>query len=249
MNARIQSNQHLWISILLGFWVYLFLVFVAPFDIGPLSFHWRAKIMIIYGVLCSVSYLVTQFIVAKSYKSKDNVILQETVFISVFSFINFFPTYFYYKSDLVLGEYSFSEFLIQIYLASLVVIVPLIWLGKWAVSKIDIKKKDKIAYVGDNKMDVLHLSFDNLQFVQTAQNYVEFHYQEGGLTKKKLIRSTLKQVHLEIPALVQVHRSYLVNFDHFSSWESKNCILLHDHEIPVSAKYKEAILELSKSQP
>lgn len=205
-----------------------------------------------YGVISSLCYLISVVVHNRlNTQLKQKNTLSEGVFVFCFILINFAPTYAYYRSDLVVGEYSFQDFVFQLYLASVVIIVPLIIVGRWAITRMKPAPtvSNKITYVGENKLDVLQLEKVDLLLVQTANNYVEFHYLQSQEARKKMIRSTLTKVHEEIPELVRVHRSYLVNFDHFVQWEDKKHIMIHGLKIPVSDKYRQAVLALSKTQP
>ena len=245
------SKQDLYLSLCLGLWVYLFLLFIAPFDAAPLNFNWRAKVMIGYAVVSLGSYLLTALVHNVFSKKLKSALTSEAVFNIGFILINFTPSYLYYKSDLIVGEYSFTDFTLQIYLASIIIVVPLIIIGRWAFNRSIPREQvnDKITYIGENKLDILQLEKSDLLIVQTASNYVEFHYLLEGEVRKKLIRSTLTKVHAEIPELVRVHRSYLVNLRHFSQWEDKKHILIHSLKTPVSDTYRSSLQDLLKTHP
>ena len=207
--------------------------------------------MIGYSLVSIVSYLISVLTYHLYRKKLKQALLSEGLLALSFLLINFVPTYLYYKSDVIVGEYSLQEFAFQIYSASAIMIVPFIIFGRWAISRMKPTPvtSEKISYVGENKLDVLHLEKPDLLLVQTASNYVEFYYLQNGETRRKMIRSTLTKVHEEIPELVRVHRSYLVNFDHFSQWEDKKNILIGSEKIPVSDKYRPAVVALLKTHP
>lgn len=247
MKLNTPSKRSLLLGTLLGVWVYLFLVIIGPFDVAPLNIKWRMQIMLGYGVIFSISYFLADQLNAKILAKEKAWFFAS--FLLCFILLNFLPTYLYYKSELIQGEYSFSRFLLEIYLPTLLLLVPLMWLGKWILPKIAPKNSAKILFTGENKLDVLHLKSEDILYVQTAQNYVEFHYLENGKKCKKIMRATLKSVAEEIPELIKVHRSYLVNFDHFVAWKDRKTISVHDVHIPVSDTYKEEVLVRSKIHP
>lgn len=244
---------HLLIGILLGLWVYLFLVFIGPFDVFPLKLVWRATIMIGYGLIFSFSYFAIiplQNWLNKRLKKWD-IILELSVVLFVF-FINFLPTYFYYTSDWVQGEYSFLSFLSQIYLPTSFILIPLLLMSRWIVFKLTNNIKvstNKIDIVGKNKLDKLNILFADLICIKSSNNYIEIYYQKNGQLQKKLLRLTLKEIQIQIPDLIKTHRSFLINRTHFIEWKNKKSIILTHLEVPVSDKYKNQVLGLLKSYP
>jgi len=236
------TKQSLLLSALLGFWVYLFLVIIGPFDVAPLSMEWRMQIMLGYGVIFSASYFLADQLNAKvsSFLGRRKSWTFAS-FLLFFAILNFLPTYFYYKSELIQGDYSFRAFLFEIYLPTLIILAPLMLLGKWILAKITQNSSNKILFKGENKQDVLQLYLNDLLYVQSAQNYVEIHYLENGAVRKKTIRATLKKVQEEVPKLTRIHRFYLVNFDHFVCWKDKKNISLGLAVVPVSETYKKEV--------
>ncbi|MEM8525939.1 MAG: LytTR family DNA-binding domain-containing protein [Bacteroidota bacterium] len=247
MKLNTSTKHSLLLSAVLGIWVYLFLVIIGPFDVAPLNMQWRIQIMLGYGVIFSISYFVADQLNTKilDLLGKGSS-WSAASFVLLFFLLNFLPTHFYYQSDFIQGEYPFGTFLAQIYLPTLLILVPLMLLGKWILPKLSPKTGDKIIFKGENKQDVLHLHLKDLLYVQSAQNYVEFHYLENGEVRKKMIRATLKKVQEEVPKLTRIHRFYLVNFDHFVCWNDKRSISLGLAVVPVSETYKKAVqLQLS----
>lgn len=95
---------------------------------------------------------------------------------------------------------------------------------------------------GDNKLDILKVYPADLICISSSQNYVEIFFLDSGVLSSKLIRSSLKKMHQEIPFLIQVHRSHFINPSHFKSWKNQNTIYLTQMEVVVSKNYKEVIL-------
>lgn len=162
-----------------------------------------------------------------------------------------FGVYFYYKSDIVNGDYSFSRFLLEIYLPTLVILSTIIFFGRWFIArkkeKIIVEKaavqSDKIMLKGDNKSDVIQVLPGDLICISSAQNYVEINYLHNGALQKKLLRTTLKKISQQVPNLIQVHRSHFVNPQHFVAWSTANSIILYQLTIPVSQNYKKTLLD------
>ncbi|MEM9846680.1 MAG: LytTR family DNA-binding domain-containing protein [Bacteroidota bacterium] len=229
-------------SLLLGFWLYIFLVFIGPFDIAPLNIDWRLQIMIGYGVVFAIANFLAerlnQHLIIRFHLNTYVAIIS---FFLLFLFIHLFPTYWYYQSNFIQGTFSFHYFVFNMYLPIFLITIPLMLIGKWLFFKWTHPSNDKIIFRGENKMDILQLRLADLIYVQSAQNYVEFHYQLQGKVRKKVMRSSLKKVAEEIPELTQVHRFYLVNLEHFVCWKDQKTIDLGHVTIPVSATYKQLI--------
>lgn len=206
--------------------------------------------MLGYGVIFSISYFIADQLNARvlAFLGKRTS-WSFAIFILFFALLNFLPTYLYYKSELIQGDYPLRTFLLQLYLPTLMILIPLMFLGKWILTKITPKNSDKIIFKGENKQDILHLHLSDLLYVQSAQNYVEFHYLEQGEIRKKTIRATLKKVQETIPSLTRIHRFYLVNFDHFVSWKDKKNISLGVAVVPVSETYKKEVLSRLSTRP
>lgn len=96
-----------------------------------------------------------------------------------------------------------------------------------------------------NNNEKISLLITNVVLINSADNYIEIHYKEGEIIKKKLLRNTLKNIRLQLKAyqnFVRCHRRYLVNSDYIEKLNG-NC---NHHElylkgvldpIPVSRQY------------
>lgn len=80
--------------------------------------------------------------------------------------------------------------------------------------------------------------------ISNAQNYVEIYYLEHDELKKKLIRTSLKKIKTDFDFLIRIHRSHLINPEHFKCWKDTGTISLTQIELPVSKKYKKDLQEL-----
>lgn len=68
----------------------------------------------------------------------------------------------------------------------------------------------------DNKKEDLTLAAADLLFITSADNYIEVHYLEQGVEKKKLLRGTLKNAREDLrsfTAFYRCHRAWIVNLD------------------------------------
>ncbi|BAO76719.1 LytTR family DNA-binding domain-containing protein [Winogradskyella sp. PG-2] len=110
--------------------------------------------------------------------------------------------------------------------------------------KITHKFKNTITLKGDNKLDVLKILPEDLVCISSADNYIEVNYLIQDKLHKKLLRNTLKGIQNELPYLLKVHRSHLINPSHFKEWNGSSSIILTEIKVPVSKNYKAALLEV-----
>lgn len=239
-------KYHLLIGVVLGFWIFLFLVLIGPFDVATVSFKNRLKMMPGYGIIFTVFYLFLVLVQRYVEKIFPTGSIKLEMFVVVFiGLTTFFPIYFYYKSSYILGEYSLTAFLFQLYLPILSLVLPVLLLLRWFVAK-NIKNQEKFKILGKGKYEQIKLKISDLIFVKGADNYVEVHYLENQSLKQKLIRCTIKEMKQEVPELIQTHRSYLMNPMHFISWKNRNNISLTMTQIPVSDTYRNLIPALDQ---
>ncbi len=170
----------------------------------------------------------------------------EVLFIIVFNLIQIIASYAYYRTELVNGDYNFETFLLYVYIPISLILLSIVIFMRWFLNKkAPNNSKNTITIKGDNKLDILKILYDDLICVSSADNYVEVHYLIKGTLHKKLLRNTLKGIQNDIPELLKVHRSHLINPSHFKEWNGSNRIKLTEMEVPVSKNYKAAILELN----
>jgi len=166
----------------------------------------------------------------------------------LFNIIVLIGSYIYYKSSIVNGDYSFTKFTFEVYYPIFFILLPVIIFAKWFLNKKGVHKSaEKIILKGDNKLDILQIESSDLVCVSSADNYVEVSYLINGVLHKKLLRATLKNMELQLPELLKVHRSHLINPDHFKEWKSPTKILVTGIEVPVSKNYKNDVLSLNHS--
>ena len=111
------------------------------------------------------------------------------------------------------------------------------------------EKDQKVLLTGANRSDKLQVDPKRIVCLSSAQNYVEIHYLEQGVLQKKLLRTTLKTISAELPNLIQVHRSHLINPIHFTKWKDNSNVQLEGIVIPVSKNYRESLESYFKSRP
>ena len=242
-------TYHFLTALIIAVWITVFLIIIAPFDIAELPFSIRLEIMPIYGIISFLGYIVLiPFQIWATKRMRKQLLLFEVLHIILFNVLVLVGSYIYYKSSIVNGEYSFTEFTLEVYYPIFFILLPIIIFAKWFLNKkaihLDLKK---IILKGDNKLDILQIESSELICISSADNYVEVSYLINDVLNKKLLRTTLKNIELQLPELMRVHRSHLINPIHFKEWKDSARILLTGIEVPVSKNYKKDVLALNHS--
>jgi len=238
-------KHHIVVGLLMALWIFAFAFIIKPFDDGTLNFRSWFFISFGFSVLAFLCYSVLAVLQKSIYKkiSKWNLSL-EIGCIVFFFLIYLFGIYAFYKSPILKGGYTFSEFFSIIFIKITLILTPVIILARRYLIKLIPVKEDFLLFIGENKLDILKIKKADLVCISNAQNYVEIFYLENEKLYSKLIRSSLKKILEDFTFLIQIHRSHLINPSHFKSWRNSNTIILTQIELPVSKNYKESILTL-----
>lgn len=240
---------HLLLAVLIGAWVVLFLILLAPFDVTDLEIRFRWLLLPFYGVLLFLSYLGSLPFQHWIYKRQKAhwYLVNELSFLALFLSLSFCLSFIYYRSDTMNGTMNLPDFFLYQFIPISVVMLPMIIFLRWAAGRLShnsLNSKEtnpKITLEGNSRKEVIRLDLQQIAYVKAADNYVEVYYLEKQELQMKLLRSTLKKINSKAPALVRAHRSYLINPAHFQQWSSPNSILIAQAEIPISKTYKAAI--------
>lgn len=243
-------TDHLFVGLALGLWLYLFLAIIGPFDAAPLPLRIRMFLMVGYGlVFCVVYVACIPLQNAWHTHRKTWSWLDEIVFLLLFSIISLPACYRYYITDAVNGDWGFRRFSLEIFLPTIIILLPLLAFARWIVARRrhtstqpQAPPLPQLLLQGDNKHDVLRIRTQELLLISAANNYVEIHYLVDGELQKKLLRTTLKRLHTDVPDLVRVHRSHLVNPEHFREWTDPGHLQIGSIQVPVSKTYKAQLL-------
>ncbi|MCU4174836.1 LytTR family DNA-binding domain-containing protein [Carboxylicivirga sp. N1Y90] len=109
-----------------------------------------------------------------------------------------------------------------------------------------------IEIISENESDNFRIQVSEIVYLKSADNYVEVGYHEQGLVKKKMLRSTLRNIEhqlVEFNNFIRTHRTSLVNIQYIdklnknfnSYWLSLDKT---KETIPVSRQYLMAVKEL-----
>jgi len=235
-------KTHFIFSLIVGVWLVIFLVLIAPFDTSDLSFKVRLVLLPPYGLIFSMVYMIGIVIQQWLYHKYQRWTLgYELIVLGIIYVLGILGCYAYYKTGIINGTYSFVRFTLEVYFPILTIISTILLFGRWYISRPSKTKSEKIVVRGDSKMEVLQVDPSAILAASSAQNYVEVYYLQGDVQQSQVLRKTLKKVQEELPQLVQVHRSHLINPNHFVQWKGHQYILVGTLEIPVSKKYKAVI--------
>ncbi|WP_431122733.1 LytTR family transcriptional regulator DNA-binding domain-containing protein [Flagellimonas flava] len=247
------AKYHIWIAIVFSGWIYFFLVLIGPFDIFPLKMSRRLGAMLPYALIFTAAYLIIIPLQKWLFKrqNKWSLVLEASSIVTIF-IICLIPTFIYYKSAFILGESAFLDFSLHMYLPTTAVLIPALFFLRVLFFQSLLKRSNtfnKTMIVGNNRKDLLNVSFEDLICIRGADNYVEIYYLKDKNLQKKVMRLPLKKAHQFAPDLVKTHRSYLVNTHHFTNWNKDNSLALTCLDVPVSETYKPELLKILKFPP
>ncbi len=108
-----------------------------------------------------------------------------------------------------------------------------------AVRKNESLKEEKAIYVkSDYKL--LHLTLDEIQYIEGLKDYVAIHTETKEEPVPSLINMKRIMDYLPSPAFMRVHRSYIVNMQKIDSVD-RNRIVIGENFIPISESYKDNV--------
>ncbi|MEP2057985.1 MAG: LytTR family DNA-binding domain-containing protein [Maribacter litoralis] len=243
LNTSIKYNFI--IGALIGTWCFLFAFFSKPFAHGTMDIEKWIYVSAGYSIIAFICYLIISYYQKYLYEklARWNTYLEISVYVLFYSLF-IVITYAYYKSSIIGGFYSLSKYFLEIIINVILILSPLLFFVRRHVLKLIPVKQDDIIITGDNKLDLLKIKQSELVCVSNSQNYVEIYYLDNTELKSKLIRSSLKRIQSSFEFLIQVHRSHLINPEHFKSWKDSSIISLTQMELPVSKSYKKRLLSL-----
>jgi hypothetical protein len=236
-------KNHLGIALGFGIWIFIFLFFTEPLDIQVFSFKEKLTFLPLYALAGAIVYILAlpfqQFTYTKN--NKQWFVINELMFFAVLLVLGLviFRILFLF----IVHNYTLWEFIEIFFLPAVLTLLPIIILSRWAFGRYFEKKLEetKIEIKGSGNYENLRLFFNDIVYIQSADNYIEVSYLENSILKKALIRSKISSVKETFPKLLQTHRSYIINSFHFKQWQTKNSktelLLINDITIPVSKTY------------
>lgn len=111
-------------------------------------------------------------------------------------------------------------------------------------------KLSKINFHDERGVLMLSISFENLYFIESADNYVNVYYENKGSISHTILRRNLKSIEEEFSdyPIIRCHRSYIVNIKKIKmiKKEKEGFIIDFDNEqvrdIPISKTYSDKVL-------
>lgn len=237
-------QNHLWISLGLILWVFLFLYFSEPFDINKFSEDEKTLLLPVYALIQGVCYSIPLLYQTRVYRKKQQwVFKNEAVFLILLVSIGATLNFLFYKVIIVNNDpetYTFFQYFKWIYLPAVAIILPFVIITRIILGKLFNPKEinNKIIIKGKGKYDYITLKREELLFIQSSDNYIEVNFIQNNTVHKKLIRGTISEVESALPELLKTHRSFLINPLHFIQFKTENKKLFIDlgygNIIPIS---------------
>ena len=167
---------------------------------------------------------------------------RELIFSGIFLLVSVVLSYVYQRLAIG-GQFSFIGFLSFFFYAVATAILPMGFFVAWRF--FDLKNRllsreftEKMAQMptsppdgelvllqGENKHEKLTLLRTEVLFLRAADNYVEIFLLKNGQTQRLMLRGALSNIFLQLEKageFRQVHRSFVVNFDHAIRLEGKS---------------------------
>ena len=241
-------RHHLFIAVGLFLWVFVFLFFTEPLDIKELYFDEKLLYLPVYSLVASLGYLLLLPLQSWLYVYYARVwkLSSELLMLFAFSLLGLVMVRLVYLFVVVPYEpnpYSLLYFIKSIYIPALLVVLPIVEAGRYGLGRYLEKREEeqKITISGSGNYEGFRLAWNQLIMISSADNYVEVSYTEDNRVRKHLIRNTLSAVASDLPQLLRVHRSYLINPDHYKYINSENgkfkITMIHDLQCSVSKTY------------
>lgn len=243
--------------------VFLFILFFQPFPLE--SFDFNNKLLIVAGlgaiIFLFIALVRTIFplIIKSSNESSIPALMAGFIILSLSSVA--FAYYLHY-----VGLVSISFFIMFKVVLVCIVSPVVLWIND-IIKELKLKNKlliyeketihkevekyeddyqnKSIEFISENKSENLKLLISEIAFIKTADNYVEIVYKENESFKMKLLRTTLKNIELQLKpysVFIRCHRTCIVN-SHYIEKLNRNysnfwlSIKGHSEQIPVSRQY------------
>jgi hypothetical protein len=268
--ARLLTNQEKFLaSILIGLFIFLFLLFFQPFGVNNYDPLERISFEFFVIMLCMGAY-VTIIILLNDPLLFDIVfkklIKRWQLYLWLVWSVIYVSTMLFLLYN-VLGEwhdFRLSSWLEFIGNFSITSIIPLIVISMYVrmqhlrelsgtTSDYSSEGASLITFPSDNQKDVMTIPLRDILYLESEDNYVAVHYVKSGKQASSLVRITLKRIDdLQLhPAICRCHRSYLINLFNLSQFKGNSqqgLLYLHHLEepLPVSKSYASRLMDQLK---
>ncbi|MEM6805545.1 MAG: LytTR family transcriptional regulator DNA-binding domain-containing protein [Bacteroidota bacterium] len=259
------SRKKILFTTLVGFGVSLFIIFYKPFGIENVNKQWYFDLVILsLGLVFILSFLFMEVLIPKLFpKIFQNWTLAKAIVWYGLLIIIVGAAVFLYKSYLQsFHDFTLKEFSIilgRTLLMALTIFFCVIGIYQYI-------NRQKLSLVSSQEIyplllpngDTLPLMLKDILFISSNDNYVDIHYEEEGIRKKLLCRSSLKNIESQLvnpfSPILRCHRKFLINADRFSILKTSSRSMLislkkYEDEIPVSKQYAEKISQALQIHP
>lgn len=220
---------HILIGIILGALLGFVLIVLQPFNLNNFNHDYGEVLLLGFGFVKFLNYLLAHFTENHYYKNKGNWTLwNEIIFLLLSSVSGTILGYIYLDAVFEKQPLTFLRLILFFYYIVLPVL-PLLIFPQTVLRYLLVKKlskrsegktseNEKIAIhqlilKGQNARDKLSLLEEHLLYVKSMDNYVQVYYKDPQF-KSKILRAKLSEILTQAPFLIQPHRSYLVNPRH-----------------------------------
>lgn len=250
----------LWIS--LG--LFLFVLFFQPVDISVFDFNNKLMVIAGYGGITFLTLSLNQIVLPSvlpgiflkgKWTVYKEMILQLITWAMLAVAFNFYSRY-VGKVEIDFGT-SFRIILMGLLPMLLLVVSTRFKIVREKLNSLEEKAsaagilvKEKtpdatINFNSENKSEDFTVNLSKIILIQSANNYIEIFFKEEEITKKKLIRSTLKKTEellAPFPNIFRCHRTTLINSDYIigltgTPGNLKLKLEEFEEEVPVSRQY------------
>lgn len=271
------AKRGLLVSFCIGLFVTFFLVFFQPFDIAVWRDPNKNLKLIGFGVISFVIPVVINLLVnlLPVAEREDNWKVWKEVVAIVVVILCIAAGNLIYSSFIHITHISLQGYISSILVVLSIGIFPIgfgvlarynrfLALSQKTASEINNHLEEKptpvsteiLRLVAENETDKLEITWQQLLYIESADNYSVIHYLENELVSKTMIRGSLKRMEQQcapFPALLRCHRAFIVNTGnviHVEGNASGYKLSLKNTQtlVPVSRNYGPAITEKLKSK-
>ena len=199
---------------------------------------------------------------------------RELVLTGLFVLASIIASYFYHHLAIG-GRLSVAGFFSFMVYALATALLPLALLVIWRLlevrshlvasefseklARMPLASDPAIVLLGENKFEKLTLLRPEILYLRAADNYVEIFLLKDGQVQRLMLRATLAAIVQQLeqqPAFQQVHRSYVLNFEHSLRLEGKSpayCLVFDKApeagSVPVSRAFIASVREILSAKP
>ncbi|MEP0263141.1 LytTR family DNA-binding domain-containing protein [Dokdonia sp.] len=255
-------RYHFLIGVSLGFFIGFLVIFLEPMGANNYSDPYKNLYFAGYGGIVFLSYLLFVSLsnvymhFLKVWKWLEE-ILFSFLFISIVIVITFLYTelcinksterlqldwFLWWYQNMFLG-FGILVSILMIVLRRYYGLKPL---SKEEITSSKISNVKEVTVKGALKKDVFECVLTDILFVRSEDNYVFISHLTPDGIKEKMLRSTLKNIHAQLPDLIRIHRSFIIHPIHVkelrgNAQNAKIYLKGVENPITVSKTYFESI--------